>query len=99
MNSITKKWLRGSLLTTLLVLLLAEGLFLFQSYNLYYGGVRQAVNSRFANRRGTSSGLHRKKAFTPWTRTVVRFPLQDQTHGWERSMPRTFAAPTGGMYG
>ena len=43
MNSITKKWLRGSLLTTLLVLLLAEGLFLFQSYNLYYGGVRQAV--------------------------------------------------------
>ena len=33
-NSITKKWLRGSLLTTLLVLLLAEGLFLFQSYNL-----------------------------------------------------------------
>ena len=49
MNSITKKWLRGSLLTTLLVLLLAEGLFLFQSYNLYYGGVRQAVNSRFAS--------------------------------------------------
>ena len=49
MNSITKKWLRGILLTTLLVLLLAEGLFLFQSYNLYYGGVRQAVNSRFAS--------------------------------------------------
>ena len=49
MNSITKKWLRGSLLTTLLVLLLAEGLFLFQSYNLYYGGVRQAVNSRFVS--------------------------------------------------
>ena len=49
MNSITKKWRRGSLLTTLLVLLLAEGLFLFQSYNLYYGGVRQAVNSRFAS--------------------------------------------------
>lgn len=52
-----------------------------------------------ANRRGTSSGLHRKKAFTPWTRTMVRFPLQDQTHGWERSMLRTSAAPTGGMYG
>ena len=49
MNSITKKWLRGSLLTTLLVLLLAEGLFLFQSYNTYYGGVRQAVNSRFVS--------------------------------------------------
>ena len=40
----------------------------------------------------TYSGLVR-------TRTMVRFHLQDQTHGWERSMPRTSAAPTGGMYG
>ena len=38
-TSIIRRWIRGSLLITVLVLVLAEGLFLYYSYNDLYGGV------------------------------------------------------------
>ena len=37
-TSIIRRWIRGSLLITVLVLVLAEGLFLYYSYNDLYGG-------------------------------------------------------------
>lgn len=46
-TSITTRWLRGSLLITILVLVVAEGLFLYTSYQNLYGGVRQAMLNRF----------------------------------------------------
>ena len=42
-TSIIRRWIRGSLLITVLVLVLAEGLFLYYSYNDLYGGVERAV--------------------------------------------------------
>ena len=38
-SSIIRRWVCGSLLITVLVLVLAEGLFLYYSYNDLYGGV------------------------------------------------------------
>ena len=48
MQSITRRWLKGSLLITVLVLLVAEGLFLYNSYQNLYGGVQRAMQSRFS---------------------------------------------------
>ena len=45
-TSIIRRWIRGSLLITVLVLVLAEGLFLYYSYNDLYGGVERAVANR-----------------------------------------------------
>lgn len=47
MTSITKRWLRGSLLITVMVLAAAEGLFLYNCYQNLYGGVEQAIQNRF----------------------------------------------------
>ena len=47
-GSIIRRWIRGSLLITVLVLVLAEGLFLYYSYNDLYGGVERAVENRFS---------------------------------------------------
>jgi len=47
-NSITTRWIRGSLLITFLVLVVAEGIVLYTSYQGLYGGVRQAMQSRFS---------------------------------------------------
>ena len=47
-TSIIRRWIRGSLLITVLVLVLAEGLFLYYSYNDLYGGVERAVENRFS---------------------------------------------------
>ena len=47
-TSIIRRWIRGSLLITVLVLVLAEGLFLYYSYNDLYGGVERAVANRFS---------------------------------------------------
>ena len=47
-SSIIRRWVRGSLLITVLVLVLAEGLFLYYSYNDLYGGVERAVENRFS---------------------------------------------------
>ena len=38
-SSIIRRWVCGSLLITVLVLVLAEGLFLYYSYNDLFGGV------------------------------------------------------------
>lgn len=46
MNSITKRWVRGSLLITILVLLLAETVFLYFSISTSYETVRRAVAER-----------------------------------------------------
>ena len=48
MQSITKRWLRGSLLISVLVLVLAEGLFLGFCHQNLYGGVESAMLSRFS---------------------------------------------------
>ena len=48
MQSITKRWLRGSLLITVLILALAESLFLYFCYQNLYGGVERAMESRFS---------------------------------------------------
>ena len=47
-SSIIHRWIRGSLLITVLVLAIAEGLFLYYSYNDLYGGVERAMESRFS---------------------------------------------------
>ena len=49
MNSITKRWLTGSLLITLIALILAEAVFLVANRQSYYSGVEQAILSRFSS--------------------------------------------------
>ena len=56
MQSITRRWLKGSLLITVLVLLVAEGLFLYNSYQNLYGGVQRAMQSRFSTFVGRLEG-------------------------------------------
>ena len=51
-SSITRRWLRGSLLITLILVVLAEALFLYSTYEDLYGGVRQAMLSRFSTIEG-----------------------------------------------
>lgn len=46
MNSITKRWARGSLLFTIIVLLLAESVFVYFTMNSNYENVRRALSSR-----------------------------------------------------
>ncbi|MEG2394955.1 MAG: sensor histidine kinase, partial [Ruthenibacterium sp.] len=46
MNSITKRWVRGSLLITIVVLLLAEAVFLYFTINNRYDAVRRAMQTR-----------------------------------------------------
>ncbi|MEG2931203.1 MAG: sensor histidine kinase, partial [Ruthenibacterium sp.] len=45
MNSITKRWVRGSLLITIVVLLLAETVFLYFTINNRYDAVRRAMQT------------------------------------------------------
>lgn len=49
MNSITRRWLRGSLLVTLLLVALAEGLFIASSWSGYYNEARQSILSRISS--------------------------------------------------
>ena len=51
-TSITARWLRGSLLITAILVIVAEALFLYSTYQDLYGGVRQAVLSRFSTIEG-----------------------------------------------
>ena len=48
MSSITRRWLRGSLLVTLLLVAVAEGLFIYATWSGYYNGARQAILSRIS---------------------------------------------------
>jgi len=45
-NSITKRWVRGSLLVTILMCLVAEAVFLYYSITNYYDGARRAMTTR-----------------------------------------------------
>lgn len=49
MNSITKRWLRGSLLFTLLLVFAAVGIYIYSGYSSYYAGARQAMMSRISS--------------------------------------------------
>lgn len=51
-KSITRRWLRGSLLITVLVLAVAETLFLYSNYQSIYGGVQRAMTQRFSTIEG-----------------------------------------------
>ena len=42
-SGITRRWLRGSLLITVLLVVLAEGLFLYSATRSYYNGVQQSM--------------------------------------------------------
>ncbi len=46
MKSITRQWVQGSLLITLIVLALAEGIFVFFTINSYYDSVNFALQTR-----------------------------------------------------
>ena len=51
MNSITKRWVRGSLLVTILMCLVAEAVFLYYSITNYYDGARRGFET-LSRRRG-----------------------------------------------
>ena len=48
-SGITRRWLRGSLLITVLLVMLAEGLFLYSATRSYYNGVQQSMYRRFSS--------------------------------------------------
>lgn len=48
-SGITRRWLSGSLLVTIILVILAEGLFLYSYSQNYYGGVRQNMLQRFSS--------------------------------------------------
>ena len=48
-SGITRRWLRGNLLITVLVVLLAEALFLYSYTRSYYGSVQQIMYRRFSS--------------------------------------------------
>ena len=55
-SGITRRWLRGNLLLTVLLLVLVEGMFLYSYTRSYYNGVQQTmVRSSFPIRTNTSS--------------------------------------------
>lgn len=47
-TSIIQRWIKGSLLIMVLVLVAAEAIFLYNSYRELYGGVQHAIESRFS---------------------------------------------------
>lgn len=49
MNSITKRWLRGSLLITLLLVVAAVSVFVYASYSGFYNNTRQVMESRLSS--------------------------------------------------
>lgn len=48
-GGITRRWVRGSLLFTVLLLAAAEGMFLYSLMQSYYSGVQQSMVSRFSS--------------------------------------------------
>ena len=48
-SGITRRWLRGNLLLTVLLLVLVEGLFLYSYTRSYYNGVQQTMVRRFSS--------------------------------------------------
>lgn len=62
MNSITKRWLRGSMLITFVIVVAAVGLFISASYSGYYNEAQQAMMSRIS---GISGQLRLTGGATP----------------------------------
>ena len=56
-GTITRRWVRGSLLVTILVLLIAEGVFVFYLNSYYYSGARTAIMTRVNTLTGQLSAL------------------------------------------
>ena len=48
-NGITARWLRGNLLITVLLMLVVEGMFLYNYTESYYDGVQQSMYQRFSS--------------------------------------------------
>ena len=48
-SGITRRWLRGNLLLTVLLLVLVEGMFLYSYTRSYYNGVQQTMMRRFSS--------------------------------------------------
>ena len=86
MTSITRRWLRGSLLITVLVVVLAESLFLYSSYEGLYGGAKQAILNRFSTIEGRlqatgtagDSGDTQASRSQALRRTVEQFEEKDK---------------------
>ena len=51
-SGITRRWLRGSLMMTVLLVLLVEGMFLYSSTRGYYNSVQQTMVRRFSSING-----------------------------------------------
>ena len=61
MQSITRRWLRGSLLITICILAAALGLFLYYSHQNLYGGVQRAMQARFSTVGAFAGNRHRRQ--------------------------------------
>ena len=48
-SGITRRWIRGSLLVTVLLLMVIEGMFLYSTTRSYYDGVQQSMYQRFSS--------------------------------------------------
>ena len=48
-SGITRRWIRGSLLVTVLLLAVIEGMFLYSTTRSYYDGVQQSMYQRFSS--------------------------------------------------
>ena len=48
-SGITRRWIRGSLLVTVLLLVVIEGMFLYSTTRSYYDGVQQSMYQRFSS--------------------------------------------------
>ena len=54
-SGITRRWLRGNLLLTVLLVLLVEGMFLYSYSRNYYNNVQQTMVRRFSSITGPES--------------------------------------------
>ena len=85
MNSITKRWLRGSLLITLLMVVAAVGIYIYAGYTSHYSGARQAMMSRISSitgqlklTGGSSTGQAAQNRSQMLYRMVEQFDAKDK---------------------
>lgn len=75
MDSITRRWVRGSLLITVLVLVFAEAMFLYFSISGYYEGAARTLRSRIDT---LITQLSVNDASTPQSRELVARRMVEQ---------------------
>ena len=80
-SGITRRWLRGNLLITVLLVLLAEAMFLYSYTRSYYNSVQQTMYRRFLLGDRPAEGLH---ATPP---QCGRQPQSWRCGAWWSSMP------------